>query len=183
MTCRPLPLPPPLPSTPGAVQALFCRTLPRPPSLSLPAVAQATAPCRRSFGCHPQPALSLLHSVDRSPKTPPSKPQTPSHTSSSVDTAWSAFTLCWAKCLGYPYWPGVIVKLLPRQMLACVAFYDGQGDVAEAQWFKTDDAAMQDYASNRHKSAHIPTAFLFYSFCFDSSVTPPPPISQTLLAE
>ena len=78
-------------------------------------------------------------------------------------------------CSGYPYWPGVIVKLLPQQMLACVAFYDGKGDVAEAHWFKTDDAAMQDYAANRHKCALIPTAFMLYYFCFDSSITPPRP--------
>ena len=57
-------------------------------------------------------------------------------------------------------------------MLACVAFYDGKGGVEEAQWFKTDDAAMQDYAANRHKCAQIPTTLLLYSFCFDSSVTP-----------
>ena len=70
--------------------------------------------------------------------------------SSSTDAdAWSLYDICWAQCEGYPYWPGVIVELRPQLRLACVAFYDGKGEVAEAQWFTTNQTDMKEYMSNR----------------------------------
>lgn len=41
------------------------------------------------------------------------------------------------------------MALRPERRLACVAFYGESGDVAEAQWFVTDQAALCPYAANR----------------------------------
>jgi hypothetical protein len=75
-----------------------------------------------------------------------------SHSNSRVPSnscVWSQWDVCWAKCDGYPYWPGVIVQLRADDQLACVAFYDSCIDVAEAQWFSTQDNLIKAYASNR----------------------------------
>ncbi len=68
----------------------------------------------------------------------------------SSSCEWRRWDICWAKCDGYPYWPGVIVELRLHDELACVAFYDSSVDVAEAQWFSTQDGSMRAYAFNRH---------------------------------
>lgn len=64
---------------------------------------------------------------------------------------WNMFDICWAKCEGYPFWPGVIVELRSERRLACVAFYGESGDVNEATWFVTDEDALRPYAANRQQ--------------------------------
>lgn len=75
-----------------------------------------------------------------------------SHSNSTVlsnSCVWRQWDVCWANCEGYPYWPGVIVELRADDQLACVAFYDSCIDVAEAQWFSTQDNSIKAYACNR----------------------------------
>jgi len=70
---------------------------------------------------------------------------------SCAHVSWSRWDLCWAKCEGYPYWPGVVVELREEDGLACVAFYDSSVGTAEAQWFSTQEDSIRPYASNRQQ--------------------------------
>ncbi len=125
----------------------------RPPTLVDSLAPRATrhqqSPKKASASASAAPTSSRVTAA--TPRHPHSL-QRASHVTGSSSTdadAWSLYDICWAQCAGYPYWPGVIVELRPQLRLACVAFYDGKGDVAEAQWFPTNETDMKKYGPNR----------------------------------